>query len=68
MTAAASVMLGSHLLTNALQSEALNTEYIGTGCVTIDDALSGGFTHGEICSIAGAAGTGKTLVLPMQFT
>ena len=62
MTASNSVMLGSHLLTNALQTRSLAVQNVKTSCTTIDDALLGGFTYGEICTIAGATGTGKTLV------
>ena len=37
--------------------------YASTGCARIDEqVLKGGFRYGEITSVAGGAGSGKTLV------
>lgn len=56
-------LVASTLLTTAEAHERNRPGPVGTGVTSIDQqALSGGFRYGEITSIAGASGTGKTLV------
>lgn len=60
---AAPVLLGSNLLTAARVHEHRRPEPASSGSVVIDEnALDGGFRYGEITSIAGTNGMGKTLV------
>ncbi len=60
---AAPVLLGSNLLTAARAHEYRRPAPASSGCAVIDEkALDGGFRYGEITSIAGTSGTGKTLV------
>ena len=60
---AAPPLLGSNLLASAQAHEKTRPQPASSGSATIDqDALEGGFRYGEISSIAGASGTGKTLV------
>ena len=56
-------LLGSNLLAAARAHESTRPTPASSGCAALDEAaLSGGFRYGEITSIAGASGTGKTLV------
>lgn len=56
-------ILGSTLLATALAREKLRPAPASSGCAAVDGAaLEGGFRYGEITSIAGASGMGKTLV------
>ena len=58
-----SPILGSNLLTAAVEHERLKPKPASSGSLGIDiDALDGGFRYGEITSVAGASGMGKTLV------
>ena len=60
---AAPAILGSSLLSAAKEHEKQNHVAAISGSATIDEKpLEGGFRYGEITSIAGASGTGKTLV------
>ena len=60
---AAPPLLGSILLASAQAHEKARPKPASSGSATIDqNALDGGFRYGEITSIAGASGTGKTLV------
>lgn len=60
---AAPPLLGSSLLASAKAHEKARPLPASSGSATIDqNALDGGFRYGEITSIAGASGTGKTLV------
>ena len=60
---AAPPLLGSNLLVSAQVHESAGPLPANSGSATIDqNALEGGFRYGEITSIAGASGTGKTLV------
>ena len=60
---AAPPLLGSTLLKLAENEDGRRPSPASCGCAAIDQmALEGGFRYGEITSIAGAAGTGKTLV------
>lgn len=60
---AAQPLLGSSLLVSAQAHESARPSPASAGSATIDqNALEGGFRYGEITSIAGASGTGKTLV------
>ena len=60
---AAPPLLGSNLLVSAQAHESDRPLPANSGSATIDqDTLDGGFRYGEITSIAGASGTGKTLV------
>ena len=59
MENATPVRLGSALLKSRL---AAHEDPIQTGCSSIDDALEGGFKHGEINSMAGESISDKTLV------
>ncbi len=60
---AAPAILGDKLLAAAIAYEKLRPLPASSGCALIDEtALSGGFRYGEITSMAGASGTGKTLV------
>ena len=60
---AAPPLLGSNLLVSAQAHEGARPLPANSGSATIDqNALEGGFRYGEITSIAGASGTGKTLV------
>ena len=56
-------MLASNLLASARAHEKARPLPASSGSATIDqNALNGGFRYGEITSLAGASGTGKTLV------
>ena len=56
-------LLGSNLLAAARAHESTTPTPASSGSAALDEgALSGGFRYGEITSIAGASGTGKTLV------
>ena len=56
-------LLGSNLLAAARAHENTRPAPASSGSAALDEgALSGGFRYGEITSIAGASGTGKTLV------
>lgn len=56
-------LLGSNLLAAARAHEDTRPTPASSGSAALDEgALSGGFRYGEITSIAGASGTGKTLV------
>ena len=58
-------LLGSDLLVLAQAHGSVRPLPANSGSATIDqDALEGGFRYGEITSVAGASGTGKTLVGP----
>ncbi|KAL9135131.1 MAG: hypothetical protein Q9175_003684 [Cornicularia normoerica] len=60
---AAPPLLGSNLLVSARSHEKARPLPASSGSATIDqNALDGGFRYGEITSIAGASGTGKTLL------
>ena len=60
---AAPVQLGSNLLAAARAHDNSRPAPVSSGSAVIDEqALDGGFRHGEITSIAGNSGTGKTLV------
>ena len=60
---AAPGVLGSDLLVAAIAHEKLKPRPVSSGCPWVDEAvLAGGFRYGDITSIAGASGTGKTLV------
>lgn len=60
---AATGFLGSSLLTLARAHESLKPAPASSGSTILDEAaLEGGIRYGEITSIAGASGTGKTLV------
>ncbi|KAL8808008.1 MAG: hypothetical protein Q9200_004434 [Gallowayella weberi] len=62
-TAAAPPLLGSTLLATAEKQEILQPSPISSGSHAIDtEALDGGYRYGEITCIAGASGTGKTLL------
>jgi len=62
MAEAAQPVLGSTLLATALAKTEPELAPASTSCHTLDTALHGGFRYGEITSLAGASGTGKTLV------
>ena len=56
-------LLGSNLLAAARAHEDIRPPPASSGSAALDEgALSGGFRYGEITSIAGASGTGKTQV------
>lgn len=56
-------ILGSTLLSASKTNANRVLPYLSSGCTGIDEeALSGGFNYGEITSIAGSNGTGKTTV------
>ena len=56
-------LLGSNLLAAARAHESTRPTPASSGSAALDEgALSGGFRYGEITSIAGASGSGKTLV------
>ena len=60
---AAPPILASNLLAAARAHIEATPAPVSSGSVVIDNqALSGGFRYGEITSIAGVRGTGKTLV------
>ena len=60
---AAPALLASNLLAAARAHENSKLRPASSGSAVVDEeALSGGFRYGEITSIAGASGTGKTLV------
>lgn len=60
---AAPVQLGSNLLAAARAHDESRPEPVTSGSAVIDEqALDGGFRYGEITSVAGTNGTGKTLV------
>lgn len=62
---AALALLGSSLLVSAHAHESARPSPASSGSAIIDEnALEGGFRYGEITSIAGASGTGKTVVGP----
>ena len=61
---AARPILGHHLLATARRSSQQKLKPASSGSAVIDEkTLEGLFRYGEITSIAGASGTGKTLVL-----
>ncbi|KAL8784082.1 MAG: hypothetical protein Q9195_009191 [Heterodermia aff. obscurata] len=61
-------LLGSSLHSAALSRVIHIPERLSSGSASIDDqALEGGFRYGEITSIAGAHGTGKTTVPQLAF-
>lgn len=62
MSEPAPPILGSTLLAAALSNPKPALVPTSTGCASLDTALYGGFRYGEITSIAGASGMGKTLV------
>ncbi|KAL9117765.1 MAG: hypothetical protein Q9187_005694 [Circinaria calcarea] len=68
MTEPAPPILGSALLSSTIQnqSRAPTPAPLSIGHAQIDIALRGGFRYGEITSIAGASGMGKTLVFPFR--
>lgn len=58
-------LLGSTLLANEERLDMLRPSFLSSGLDTLDrEALDGGFRYGEITAVAGASGTGKTLVSP----
>lgn len=60
---AAPGLLASTLLAEAEAQAKVRPSSASSGLNTIDDlALDGGFRYGEITSVAGASGSGKTLV------
>lgn len=62
-TEAAPPLLGSHLHAAARRHQYLTPKPASSGSASPDEkALLGGFRYGEITSIAGSQGTGKTLV------
>ena len=62
----APALLGSTLLVAAESHERLRPRPASSGSAVVDEAaLDGGFRYGEITALAGATGTGKTLVRPM---
>jgi len=62
-TEAAPVLLGSNLLRAARIHDTQRRAPASSGSAVIDEkALDGGFRYGEITSIAGSSGMGKTLV------
>ena len=64
MDLTANVVLGSSLHVQSRQLPRRTHTAAPTGCAAIDThALDGGFRYGEVATIAGANGTGKTLVL-----
>ncbi|MCJ1377927.1 hypothetical protein MMC17_001023 [Xylographa soralifera] len=62
MAEPAQPILGSTLLATALAKTEPEFVPVSTSCATLDDALHGGFRYGEITSLAGASGMGKTLI------
>ncbi|KAL8728872.1 MAG: hypothetical protein Q9166_005112 [cf. Caloplaca sp. 2 TL-2023] len=61
---AAPALLGSTLLANEEKLGTSRPRPVSSGNKAIDtQALEGGFRYGEIASIAGASGTGKTLLV-----
>ena len=67
-TPTATPVLGSSLLGAALSHRSHLPEPLSSGSAFMDDqALRGGFRYGEITSIAGAHGTGKTTVRRKTF-
>lgn len=59
----APALLGSTLLANEEMLDMLRPSPLSSGLDTLDrEALDGGFKYGEITAVAGASGTGKTLV------
>ncbi|MCJ1284195.1 hypothetical protein MMC26_003526 [Xylographa opegraphella] len=62
MAESAQPILGSTLLATALAKTKLRVSPASTGCATIDAAIHGGFRYGELISLAGASGMGKTLI------
>ncbi|MCJ1398170.1 hypothetical protein MMC11_001367 [Xylographa trunciseda] len=62
MAEPAQPILGSTLLAAALSKTKPELAPASTGCPTLDAALHGGFRYGEITSLAGVSGTGKTLI------
>ena len=62
-TEAALPLLGHHVLAAARKTNITKPKPASSGSAVIDEkALLGGFRHGEITSVAGGSGTGKTLV------
>lgn len=60
---AAPALLGSTLLANEEKHECTKPASASAGNRSVDGAvLNGGFRYGEITSVAGAIGTGKTTV------
>ncbi|MCJ1436757.1 hypothetical protein MMC27_006139 [Xylographa pallens] len=62
MAEPAQPILGSTLLATALANTNPKLAPASTSCATLDTALHGGFRYGEITSLAGASGMGKTLI------
>lgn len=63
----APALLGSTLLANEEKLDLSRPSPLSSGLDTLDrEALDGGFRYGEITAVAGANGTGKTLVSPSQ--
>ena len=61
--------LGSILHARATHSPRTIRRYATTGCSNIDAGpLDGGLRYGEITTVAGASGAGKTLVYPMTYS
>ena len=59
----APALLGSTLLANEEERESTRPDSASSGNRSIDaEVLDGGFRYGEITSIAGASGSGKTTV------
>ncbi|KAI4233194.1 MAG: hypothetical protein LQ349_004554 [Xanthoria aureola] len=57
-------LLGSTLLANEERLDMLRPSPLSSGLDTLDrEALDGGFRYGEITAVAGASGTGKTLLV-----
>ena len=62
-TPPAPAMTGLAMLEATLEAEKHKPTPASTGCPAVDEsALEGGFRYGEITSIAGSSGVGKTLV------
>ncbi|MCJ1244164.1 hypothetical protein MMC30_001362 [Trapelia coarctata] len=55
-------ILGLALLSATISNPKTAPDPASTGCITLDKALRGGFRYGEITSMAGASGMGKTLI------
>ncbi|MCJ1387699.1 hypothetical protein MMC18_000542 [Xylographa bjoerkii] len=66
MAKSAQPVLGSILLATVLAKKEPKLAPASTSCRTLDTALHGGFRYGEITSLAGASGMGKTLVRPFS--
>ena len=62
MSGGASAVLGSTLLEQGLATRRAGEARITTNHLSIDSALNGGIKLGQVISVAGNNGTGKTLV------